>query len=93
MGLGGNLPDSWGGSLARVGMIAVVAGVYPLLLAAMVAPLTPERRGVATYGIVGAALAAGLLVTDLGVLNVVNGAVQVPSRELRGSAGADWAPA
>jgi amino acid permease len=64
-------PGAWG-VFAQIGMIAVMFGVYPLMIMPMVAPL--KQRGMATAAVIFAVWVTALFVTDLGVLNVYNGA-------------------
>jgi len=85
-----DLPRNNFSNVARLGMLLVVAGVYPLMVAPMVEPLQAwaEARGEgapaaealvtgAKGAIVGAAMIAGCFVRTLGLMNVLNGAVAV----------------
>jgi amino acid permease len=76
-----NLPDNLAGSLARLGKIGAVLGVYPIMIAPMVAPVRSAKgdglANWATLAIVFGAMAAGFFVRDLGIMNVLNGAVSV----------------
>eukprot|EP00928_Gymnodinium_smaydae_P061916 TRINITY_DN45887_c0_g1_i1.p1 TRINITY_DN45887_c0_g1~~TRINITY_DN45887_c0_g1_i1.p1 ORF type:complete len:505 (+),score=4.03 TRINITY_DN45887_c0_g1_i1:54-1517(+) len=77
-----NLPVNLWTSLAQLGMVVAVVGVYPILLMPMVAPVRHSDRfgrfadsiGIA---IVIASSCISLSVQDLGVLNVFNGALMV----------------
>merc|ERR1712196_522712 len=53
-------------------MIVVMLVVFPLMLMPMVEPMS--RRGLSTGVVILAVWATALFVTDLGVLNVYNGA-------------------
>jgi len=78
------LPDNIWSSIAQIGVILVVSCVYPIMLYPMIAPLKTMAvfQGatqvlaltVAKLLIVGAALLVALLVTSLGVVNIINGA-------------------
>jgi len=76
-----NLPNDLAGSLARLGMIGAVLGVYPIMIAPMVAPVRNAKGSSlanwATLAIVLGAMGAGFCVRDLGIMNVLNGAVSV----------------
>jgi amino acid permease len=76
-----NLPDDFAGSLARLGMIGAVLGVYPIMIAPMVAPVRSAKgNGLAnwaTLAIVLGAMGVGFFVRDLGIMNVLNGAISV----------------
>jgi amino acid permease len=67
-----NIKSGGWGVVAQIGMIAVMLGVYPLMLMPMVAPL--GRRGLGTGVVIALVWATAVFVTDLGVLNVYNGA-------------------
>jgi amino acid permease len=64
-------PGVWG-VVAQTGMIVVMLGVYPLMLMPMVAPVS--RPTLVTGAVILAVWATAVFVTDLGVLNVYNGA-------------------
>jgi len=76
------LPDIPASNAARCGMFVVVLGVYPINLTPMVAPVRNASRGgkamanAATMCIVLGTMAVAYFVTDLGFMNVVNGAIQ-----------------
>lgn len=79
-----NLPDTRWGHLSRAGGALGCAAVYPIVMLPMLAPLRSSAlacklgSGVvagATLCIVAASAAAALYVTDLGFVNVVNGAL------------------
>lgn len=76
-----NLPQNAGGLVAQCGAVVAMAGVFPIMLMPMVAPVRSSRFAHAvkpvTLAIFLAALGAALLCDDLGYLNVVNGALQV----------------
>merc|ERR1719265_2662817 len=76
------------GHLSRLAAISAVAAVFPIILGPMVVPIAASggRRGlpganviagIATCCIVIAAMAVALVVTDLGALNVFNGALSM----------------
>jgi len=81
----GGLPDSRWTDAAKLGVIFVVACVYPIMVYPMIAPLQsseflrgPRRKIAITSAkvlIVLAALVVSWLVDSLGVVNVVNGAM------------------
>jgi amino acid permease len=64
-------PGVWG-VIAQIGMITVMLSVYPLMIMPMVAPM--PRRTLATALVIVAVWATAVFVTDLGVINVYNGA-------------------
>mmetsp|Transcript_58954 Transcript_58954/g.172578 ORF Transcript_58954/g.172578 Transcript_58954/m.172578 type:complete len:494 (+) Transcript_58954:62-1543(+) len=73
-----NLPsDRWYTVVSRLSMSGVCLGVYPLMLYPMVAPLAESRRTMGVMGINLAALVTSFNVSNLGVINVLNGAVSV----------------
>mmetsp|Transcript_7179 Transcript_7179/g.11681 ORF Transcript_7179/g.11681 Transcript_7179/m.11681 type:complete len:412 (-) Transcript_7179:42-1277(-) len=81
-----NLPQSPGGDVARGGMVLVVAGVYPIMIQSMIAPVREFVKAsgrskawvqVATATIVFCAMGVSFGVTDLGIMNTINGAVCV----------------
>eukprot|EP00756_Hemistasia_phaeocysticola_P006532 Hpha_TRINITY_DN13880_c0_g1::TRINITY_DN13880_c0_g1_i1::g.69774::m.69774 len=88
-------PDNALGHSARIGMLFVILGVYPIMLMPMVAPVRTweepfareaKAKGVpffaqrirstaATIFIALTVMAAGFFLTDLGFVNVINGAL------------------
>jgi len=62
-------------------MIGAVLGVYPIMIAPMVAPVRSAKgNGLAnwaTLAIVLGAMGVGFFVRDLGIMNVLNGAISV----------------
>merc|ERR1712032_485590 len=76
-----SLPKDVFGNAARVGMLVVVLGVYPLMLMPMVQPLKNTRSTMVvksiTVGIVLAVMGVGYFVSNLALMNVLNGAVCV----------------
>jgi len=85
-----NLPSTHWGHTARLGAVAAVSGVFPIVLGSMVAPLWSSQAMtnfsagssqsvsiIAICGIVFAVMGASLWCSDLGILNVVNGAVSM----------------
>jgi len=78
-----SLPHDVAGNTVRFGMIGMVLGVYPLMVMPMVAPIRNVEWGGksmakwVTLGIVASSMAASFYVTQLGVLNVLNGAIIV----------------
>mmetsp|Transcript_108818 Transcript_108818/g.338049 ORF Transcript_108818/g.338049 Transcript_108818/m.338049 type:complete len:418 (-) Transcript_108818:68-1321(-) len=81
-----DLPRSTGSSIAQVGVMLVVACVYPIMVYPMIAPLqacqgdlcgVPRGLALATAKcvIVAGAMLTALVVEELGTVNVVNGAV------------------
>merc|ERR1712066_390195 len=75
-----NLPVDIGSDVAQVGMMVVVACVYPIMLYPMVAIQPIASRGVAAQQIakvviVLLALLTSIFVTTLGFVNVINGAM------------------
>lgn len=78
-----DLPMNFSGNAARIGMLIVVLGVYPIMLMPMTAPLQTSEglqtpvSSIATAAIVAGAMICGFFVRDLGYVNVVNGAACV----------------
>lgn len=76
-----NLPRSTGGFLAQSGTVVAIAGVYPIMLMPMVAPLRSSgfqsMVKPTTFAIVLASLCAAFMCDDLGYFNVLNGALCV----------------
>lgn len=85
-----NLPGGHWGHTTRLAAVAAVAGVFPIILASMMAPLwnsetmsslrssSPNTvQGITTCCVVLAAMLTALMITDLGFLNVVNGAISL----------------
>jgi len=85
-----DLPHSVWGNLARFAASLSVLGVFPLILMPMMAPIQAwsllqqggaQRRAMlenlARFGIIGAVMVAAYYVHDLGLLNVLNGAMCV----------------
>jgi len=80
-----NLPGSHWGHVSRLAAVAAVAGVFPIVLNSMVAPLWNSEAfatlqsntisGITTCSIVMAVMLAACFATDLGFLNVINGAI------------------
>jgi len=73
-----NLPTSqWYTSVSRISMVGVCLGVYPLMLYPMVTPLGERWRSVGVVLINACALCIAFIVSNLGVVNIINGAVGV----------------
>lgn len=85
-----NLPSSHWGHASRMGAVAAVAAVFPIILSSMVAPLWNSEAftrwrgnspntltGLATCGIVMAVMVTSCFVTNLGYVNIVNGAISL----------------
>jgi len=81
-----DLPKNGFGHLARLGMVVVVISVYPMMVAPMVEPLRgwagKGRSGAvlinaATALIVTVAMLVSFVVTQLGFMNVLNGAMSI----------------
>eukprot|EP00392_Amoebophrya_sp_AT5.2_P001312 g1314.t1 len=72
-----NLPEgAWYSVIARAGMALVAAGVYPLMLFPMLAPIKNEKlKRISVFGILLSTMIAALSFTDLGILNVACGAL------------------
>lgn len=76
-----SLPASFSGNLARLFAGASVMGVYPLILKSMIATFHPPGYGgernvhVGTGAIVAGVLLTSLCLSDLGKLNIINGAM------------------
>eukprot|EP00747_Dinoflagellata_sp_TGD_P000077 gnl/TRDRNA2_/TRDRNA2_100105_c2_seq1.p1 gnl/TRDRNA2_/TRDRNA2_100105_c2~~gnl/TRDRNA2_/TRDRNA2_100105_c2_seq1.p1 ORF type:complete len:138 (+),score=8.34 gnl/TRDRNA2_/TRDRNA2_100105_c2_seq1:48-416(+) len=67
-------------------MVAVMLGCYPLNFLPMLAPIRATQRGahargglvtLSTLGIIGSSMMVAFFVTNLGIMNVVNGAVVI----------------
>lgn len=78
------LPQTAASNVARLGMVGVVLGVYPIMLMPMIAPLRNSQRfgsnsicNIAILFIVAAAMVVAFFVDNLGVMNVVNGSLSV----------------
>jgi len=77
------LPGNALGNAVRYGMIVMVLGVYPLNVMPMVAPVRNAEWGgkfaanAATFGIVVCSMLVSFFVTQLGILNILNGAIVV----------------
>lgn len=83
-----DLPHSFAGNAARAGMLIVVMGVYPIIIQSMLAPIREIMAAkcgwcgktgmqVVTAAVVIAAMCITYYVTNLGVMNTLNGAFQV----------------
>eukprot|EP00933_Yihiella_yeosuensis_P031872 TRINITY_DN2547_c2_g2_i3.p1 TRINITY_DN2547_c2_g2~~TRINITY_DN2547_c2_g2_i3.p1 ORF type:complete len:456 (-),score=80.12 TRINITY_DN2547_c2_g2_i3:504-1817(-) len=78
-----NLPHSVAGNIGRLSAAVAVAGVYPIILLPMVAPLRTTQPGSekkaasATAVIVASVMIASFFLHDLGELTVINGAVSM----------------
>lgn len=85
-----NLPGSHWGHMSRLAAVAAVSAVFPIILGPMLAPLWTSQTlaschagrpqtitGIATCCIVLAVMSTAMFVTDLGFLNVVNGAISL----------------
>lgn len=76
-----DLPRNAGGFVAQCGTVIAMAGVYPIMLLPMVAPIRNSRYKSTvtpvTIGIVLASLGVAWFCEDLGFLNVINGALTV----------------
>lgn len=82
-----NFAGTHWGYASRLSAVAAVAGVFPIVLSSMVAPISSCRvlenyrsswlTGFASVGIIAMVMAVCLFVSDLGQLNVFNGAASM----------------
>jgi len=78
-----SLPGNVAGNAARLGMLGVILGVYPIMMIPMVAPILDAEWGgksMASFtkaGIAVSGMVVAFFVTQLGVLNVINGSFTV----------------
>jgi len=73
-----NMPtNEWYTSVGRVCMVGVCLGVYPLMLYPMVAPLEESQQPIGKVVLNISSLVVAFFVKNLGVVNVINGALGI----------------
>jgi amino acid permease len=73
-----NLPTSqWYTSVSRISMVGVCLGVYPLMLYPMVTPMGERLKPLGVVLINACALCIAFAVSNLGIVNVINGSLGV----------------